>query len=895
MIHIEFKINYQTQWEEQLYLLGSISELGNSINQNAVLLQHNGNGNWSTSIELEGDHIQFEYAYLVKKHNKVVVEEWGKPHHFSSSELDKSYRLEDLWQGMPMNKPFFSSAFTECLFARQNEKSTKTKVFKQNMTFQLFAPTVAPHLSVAISGNCPELGNWDPNKVLKLDATLFPEWNISINGAKLPSKIEYKFALVDNSTDKIIAWEYGENRNYLFGKLNKNESIILSGLHFKNPMAGWKGAGVAIPVFSLRSADSFGIGDFNDIKKLTDWAVATKQQLIQILPINDTTMNGTWQDSYPYNANSTYALHPVYLNPKKIGLLKDAKRMEYYNEKAQQLNKLVEVDYETVTNVKWEYFREIFKQNWAKETTTASYKNFFEANKEWLIPYSAFCFLRDKYKTPDFRLWKTHSTFKKTQIEMLCSPDSEAYSEIALHIFLQYQLHIQMRESVDYAHRYQVIIKGDIPIGISRTSVEAWVEPHYFNLDGQAGAPPDDFSVKGQNWGFPTYNWTEMEKDGYSWWKRRFKKMADYFDAYRIDHVLGFFRIWEIPSDAVHGLLGHFAPAMPFSANDIENFGLYFNEQRLAKPYIHEYMLSQIFGEHTPEVLGQFLNQKSASEFELRTEYNTQQKIQHCFNGKSDPKSEQLREGLYSLVSEVLFIADPKEPNKYHPRISAHQTFSYNALNDYEKNCFNKLYDHFFYHRHNEFWYHQSMQKLPAIISATSMLVCAEDLGMIPSCVPAVMNQLQILSLEIQRMPKDDTIEFGQTENYPYLSVATTSTHDMSTVRGWWEENRDKTQRYFNQILGQAGAATFYCETSICNSILWNHLWSPSMLVVLPLQDWLSIDQEIRRANPEDERINIPSNPRHYWRYRMHLSLEELISNTPLNEKIRTMIEQTGR
>ena len=153
------------------------------------------------------------------------------------------------------------------------------------------------------------------------------------------------------------------------------------------------------------------------------------------------------------------------------------------------------------------------------------------------------------------------------------------YPHISIYYFIQFHLHLQLLEATNYARANGVVLKGDIPIGISRNSVEAWTEPHYFNLNGQAGAPPDDFSVNGQNWGFPTYNWEVMEQDDYSWWMKRFRKMSEYFDAYRIDHILGFFRIWEIPMHAVHGLLGQFVPSLPMSREEIESYGLPFREE----------------------------------------------------------------------------------------------------------------------------------------------------------------------------------------------------------------------------------------------------------------------------------------------------------------------------
>ena len=418
-----------------------------------------------------------------------------------------------------------------------------------------------------------------------------------------------------------------------------------------------------------------------------------------------------------------------------------------------------------------------------------------------------------------------------------------------------------------------------------------------FNLDCQAGAPPDDFSILGQNWGFPTYKWEEMSRDGFSWWKARFRKMAEYFDAYRIDHVLGFFRIWQIPMNAIHGLLGIFNPALPFSPDELRyNYDFWLDVDLQTTPYIMDWFLGDFFGEYTAEARERFLVDAGYGRYRLKEEFNTQRKVAEYFAGlEKDEKNTRLCDALLGLIDQVLFIEDPYEKGKYHPRIAAQMTYTYRALNDYERWCFDRLYNDFYYRRHNDFWYGKAMWKLPALIDATDMLVCAEDLGMIPACVPAVIDALEILALEIQRMPKDPTTPFGVTWNYPYYSVCTTSTHDMDGIRRWWEADRATTQRFYNEVLHEPGEAPLYAEPWICDRIIRLHLESPSMLCILPLQDWLSIDGVIRRHDPREELINIPANPRHYWRYRMHLTLDQLNDLKDFNTGLRERILASAR
>jgi 4-alpha-glucanotransferase len=617
-------------------------------------------------------------------------------------------------------------------------------------------------------------------------------------------------------------------------------------------------------------------------------------KIIQILPINDTTITRRWTDSYPYNAISIYALHPIYLGLNEFPL-KDKKKFLEYRKKATELNALKAIDYEQVLILKENYIRVLFDEIGIKTLKSEGFKTFFDSNEMWLFPYACFTHFRDVNGTADFSVWKKFNRYNKSELENALVSDTAMKQSLELVYFTQYLLHTQLSAVKQYADKHEVILKGDVPIGISRNSVEAWVEPHLFNMNTQTGAPPDDFSIFGQNWGFPTYNWNEMAKNDYAWWTRRFQKMADYFDAYRIDHILGFFRIWEIPLHSVQGLLGYFSPALPFSVEELKNFDFTFDKTRMTKPFVHTDFLAEFFGEYTSEIIQKYLNRITFEQYKLKDFCDTQAKIKAHFEGKTDEKSNILRNGLYALCNEVLFVRDKNELQKFHPRITAQHTHSYHSLSDDEKTTYNRLYNHFFYERHNDFWASEAMKKLPALIDSTEMLVCGEDLGMIPDCVPAVMRELQILSLEIERMPKNPQQKFENLPTIPYMSVCTTSTHDMSPIRAWWLENRNLTQQYFNEILWKNGLAPEDCTPEICRQILMNHLNSPAMLAILPWQDWMSKSGKLRRKNPEEERINIPANPQHYWQYRMHLTLEDLLEQMELNEEIREMVEVSER
>ena len=894
---VTFHIEYRTSWGEEVRILGSVPELGKNNPEQAVALTTVDGIHWSNeiSIQLPAEGV-VEYSYHIYRDGKAIRTEWNSfPRRiYLPADVKKSLRINDCWKNLPEQQYFYSSAFTEALLAHR-ERSAIPKSYKKGLMIKAYAPRINSKYCLAICGNQKALGNWDPDKAWPMSDANFPEWQAELDASKLEFPLEYKFVLYNKEEKRAEAWENNPNRYLAAPEIKANETLVIADRYAYFNIPSWKGAGVAVPVFSLKSEKSFGVGDFGDLKRMVDWAVSTNQKVVQILPINDTTMTHTWTDSYPYNSISIYAFHPMYADLKQMGNLKDKETAAAFNRKQKELNALSAIDYEAVNRVKWEYFHQIFKQEGEKVLDSKAFRSFFEANKDWLQPYAVFSYLRDLYHTPNFREWPQYSEYNAQEIEELCRPDTADYAHIAIYFYIQFNLHLQLLEATTYAREHGVVLKGDIPIGISRNSVEAWTEPYYFNLNGQAGAPPDDFSVNGQNWGFPTYNWDVMENDGYKWWMKRFQKMAEYFDAYRIDHILGFFRIWEIPMNAVHGLLGQFVPALPMSREEIESYGLSFREEFL-RPYIHEYFLGQVFGPHTDYVKQTFIEPTETYEvYRMRPEFDTQRKVEAFFAGKNDEDSIWVRDGLYALISDVLFVPDRKDPNLYHPRIGVQHDFIYRALNDWEKTAFNRLYDQYYYHRHNDFWQQQAMKKLPQLTQSTRMLVCGEDLGMIPDCVAWVMNDLRILSLEIQRMPKNPAEEFGRLNEYPYRSVCTFSTHDMSTLRGWWEEDYQQTQRYYNQMLGHYGTAPAIATPELCEEVVRNHLYSNSILCILSLQDWLSMDGKWRNPNVQEERINIPANPRHYWRYRMHLTLEQLMKAESLNEKIRELVKQTGR
>ena len=544
---------------------------------------------------------------------------------------------------------------------------------------------------------------------------------------------------------------------------------------------GFRGAGTAVPVFSLRTADDFGMGDFRDLRPLVDWAVATGQCIIQLLPVNDTTRRGEWEDSYPYSPISSFALHPLYLRLQDLGIRKTAA----FTAEQTALNALPEIDWPHVAKAKMAWIRKAYLSRGARDLAGAACRKFAAENAFWLDEYAAFCAHRDGLE-PEYYVW------------------------------MQYHLDKQLSEEVRYARAHGVYFKGDLPIGVSADSAEAHFHPELFNLDCSAGAPPDYFSADGQNWGFPTYNWEAMEADGYAWWKSRLRVMSRYFDAFRIDHIIGWFRIWEIPVSCRSGLLGHFNPALPYSAEELDSLG---------------------FGSDCLEARGAFSPVP-------------------CDEVAPDKPA----------ATAGLFLEDPHRAGWYHPFIGARETEAYRSLPEDLRRRFDELYVDFFYHRHDAFWYRNAEKKLPELLGATGMLACGEDLGMVPDCLPGVMEHEKILSLKMRGYD-------GPTRT---LSVCATSSHDTATLRmSCPEDPSPETVR----------------------SMLAEVLAYPSMLAIFPIQDWLALSGELR--NPDrNERINEPADPHHHWRWRLHLDLSVLSypsATAAFHSTLRELLAESGR
>jgi 4-alpha-glucanotransferase len=896
---ISFFLDYKTTYGQEIFIYGNHAALGNGQIENAIPMLFSNDASWVLEINWDETYHQdlVTYHYFIKNTDGTKIFDWGDDKCFNPSKvLTSELILLDTWNYAGyIENVFYTEPFSN-VFLNQTRFQKPSNGIEKSTThiFRVKSPLLEANQTICIIGENQVVGTWNTKNALpltKIADTSYFEISLNLTSSSFP--FVYKYGIYDVAKKIFIDFETGHNRT-IEATTSTNKLVVINDgfAHLNNTK--WKGAGVAIPVFSLRSKQSMGVGEFADIKLLVDWSKQIGLKLIQLLPLNDTTATHTYTDSYPYAAISAFALHPMFICIKEM-LPKNQDLLKPYDSLIASLNALPAVDYTSVMELKWKLLRSLYQENGAKDLASKEFHEFFNQNAHWLVSYSAFSYLRELYGTVDFNSWATHSTYDELAIQSLIHPEASTYKEIAFYYYVQYHLHLQLRSATKYAHENGIILKGDIPIGVYRYGADAWQHPNLFHMDMQAGAPPDDFAVRGQNWGFPTYNWEEMAANNFQWWKLRFEQMSYYFDAFRIDHILGFFRIWSIPMHAIDGIMGHFVPAIPISLQEFNDRGIALDNNRFTKPFINEDLLLKLVGYDNDFIKTNFLKSLGNGMYDLLPAFQTQRKVaDHFATLPNDEWHEKIKNALFSLLSNVILIESEKG-QAYHFRFNIEGTSSFQYLEEPTKHVLRDLYNDYFFNRQEQLWHKEAMQKLPMLKLATNMLIFGEDLGLVPSCLPPVMQQLGILSLEVQRMPKAPNTTFFNPKDAPYLSVVTPSSHDTSTIRGWWEENKEKTQYFYNQELGKMGEAPIYCEPWINKAIVYQHLYSPSMWSIFQLQDFLGVDEKLRRENPNDERINEPANPKHYWRYRMHLNLEDLLKQDAFNNEWQLAIKESGR
>lgn len=897
---LKFSIDYNTVWGEELHVVVTYIGRNGSRRSFDIPMKTEDGVHWTldtVTIQARNHPIAyFQYIYKVEDgKGNVIRTEWCEVPRLYCLDTTKDYVMPDTWRDYPLQSHLMTKAYLATLFLplEQSLVPIQVPLFRRTLLFKVLAPQLKKGQSVAVCGSHPALGNWNATHYLKMQCEGRQEWMLAVNvDGMMQLPLEYKFVVVDDNTHSVVQWEEGNNRTTGDFNVEEGQVLVLDGGILRVCESMWRVAGVSIPVFSLRSEHSYGVGDFGDLRRLVDWAVATGMRIIQLLPVNDTTMQHNWMDSSPYRAISAYALHPHFVDLESAGCLRTVERMTAFNRQRQELNAMSFSDYEAVEKVKNAYLHELYVEQGRNVCGSENFKNFVQSQKSWLLPYAAFCILRDIFHTARFADWGEYAKYDEQKIEAFCSDHAD---EVTYIYYVQFLLHIQLAAAVDYAHEHGVALMGDIPAGIGSDSVEAWTMPQYFHFDAHMGTPPDIYRHNGQNWEIPTFNWIALLDDDCSWWHSRLDYMSQYFDAVRFDHVLGFFRVWEIPKNAVYGQMGHFSPSLPLTSEEIESYGLHFRREMFTRPLVNDKVMERLFGIHAQYVRDHFMNSKGYGLYELKPEWDTQRKIHDYFIDRRDENSIWIRDGLYRVVANVLFVEDSRTPGMYHPRINAYDEPVYDALCDDDKEAYMRLYNNYFFQRHNMFWEQGAVKRLVSVLRHCKMLVCGDDLGMLPDCVEPVLDRLRILTTELQTCPKQKGYEFVHLGAFPYRSVATTSTHDMAPLRLWWEENHEAAQRFFAAMLQKEGRAPQHLSAYLAEEIVARHLYGPSMLCILPFQDWMSFCPELQGKNLVQERINVPSDAYNRWQYRMNVTIENLLGQVQINRKLKTMITRSKR
>ncbi|HRP68823.1 MAG TPA: 4-alpha-glucanotransferase, partial [Turneriella sp.] len=622
-------------------------------------------------------------------------------------------------------------------------------------------------------------------------------------------------------------------------------------------------AGVAAPVCALRSQQSCAIGEFYDLKILIDWCVATGQRIINLLPVNDTGYN-----SSPYSALSAMALHPVYLSLDNFPLCDDLRqRVEAEKKRTRAFSRVIFYD---IVRFKEDILQEHY--NAAPDAAMEDVPHNFK-NQEWVRDYAIFRILKKECNGNAWFNWEKHTATEEI-LRLIENPTATARQhffeknqrEANFYIWVQYQLDLQLSQVRDYARERGVFLKGDIPILLERDSVDVWLNPHLFNSQLRAGAPPDMFSPDGQNWGFPIYAWNEHAKENFAWWRARIRQMARYFAAYRIDHVLGFFRIWAIDENNTTGIDGFFVPSYALAREDF--YALEVSDVSLAllsrvRLYEHELELIRAAGNESVESIDglHFLSHAYAHErgiHALRLEENFTHELLRRLHTRAFLEYEKKFYPLWDFEKRLWHICDIDDSLRI--RIQEKIRVLKTSEADEQRGHGRKI--------------------LSVLKEESGMLPCAEDLGVVPDYVRPTLEALQILCLKVYRWEAENNIP-KDPKSYPYLSLATSSVHDSSNLREWlMTEPSSLTGIEIHN--GKVSAQNVY-------DFLARLYASPSMITMVPLQDLLALDGSLH-GDAIEERINIPGTVSDFnWTYRMPITLEELLQNTALCEKIKNL------
>jgi len=645
--------------------------------------------------------------------------------------------------------------------------------------------------------------------------------------------------------------------------------------------------GVVVPVGALRTKNGIGVGEFSDLAEFAIFCKKMRLGLIQILPVNDTGF-----ESSPYSSLTAFGLHPLYLSIEGLNEFKNAgdsvkSRIKKAREKFDSYKRFSHYE---VLKEKLEICREIYeanKKDIVKDAGSGALSGWIEKNT-WVKEYAVYRRLKEKNEQKSWKDWKEYSAVTPADIDKLWKDKSLAEDHI-FWVWLQEALDTQFSNASKAITAAGLIMEGDLPILMNEDSCDVWANPDIFIQGLSAGAPPDMYSPEGQNWGFPIYNWEAQEKDNFSWWKKRLAVAEKYYQAYRIDHVLGFFRIWASSHSDYSSALGRFVPYMPVTTGDLKRLGYDRNKIRwVSQPHIPTGEIwdtlkanwGSLYNEEEIKTAADKVFSRALTRVNEEELWIFKKKIK----GEKDIDALKLhpavRNYLLGTWKNRLFLEYQK--GRFFPVWYFRESKAYKSLPQNEKNELEELLEKRRV-RSERVWSKLGLKLLSILVESSPMLPCAEDLGAVPACVPRVLSKLKILGLRVVRWFRAwdrDGSPYIQFDEYPALSVCTPAVHDSSTVREWWEREADQGQ--FSGFIGVPSLPRIY-NPGTAKVILSKTASARSRYRVFQIQDLLHLSNNWYSENPADERVNVPGTANDFnWTYRLPAQINEIAKDKEL-------------
>lgn len=698
--------------------------------------------------------------------------------------------------------------------------------------------------------------------------------------------------------------------------------------------------GVVVPLSALYTKDSPAVGDFVSLKAFADFCAQCGLGVIQLLPVNDT---GT--QSSPYSALSAFALHPMYIHIESLPEFEDAMKncrpfSAAYKAFVKECKYGARFDYAKVSEGKikllhllYSYMEKVISsKKKSAQTPSDSSKSFadhydyeiktFVADNPWVVAYAVFKDLKDSFSQASWKEWtEDKRTMNRRQIELRWS-NRALRSSHNFYVWCQMRAASQFKDASNYIRAQGIILKGDLPILMNEDSVDCWAWPEFFNQELRAGSPPDADNPLGQRWGFPTYNWDKIISDDFSWWKDRVRFASNYYSAFRLDHVLGFFRIWEYSEKETTAFLGHTNPYAYTERRVLQKMG--FDDGRLhwlSQPHIPTEAVGSILGnwDEARSVMSKICVRIGDEElWNFKDEITCDSLIYATAFVDDEEKNRAIQNVLAEKWRDRTLIEIEKD--RFVPVWSYSATTAWKSLSMEEKKSLEQEFAAL-QEQENELWKSHAFEILRPIVKKTEMQACAEDLGANLPALNEVLPALDIASLRVVRWTRrwDQMNQpYEAFDTYPHLSVTSTSVHDSSTIREWWQNEKQSVWAFLETVKSAEQKNELFApdldtlmekkpdeslkkypvnvdtcfDPKVAAFVLEKCAGTRSRWFINPLQDYLYLDASCYREKAGDERINVPGTVNeNNWTYRMPVSVEDLASKSALIQEIRKIAD----